>query len=294
MKPYRRYRNLLEMWLASHKGKRVLNLFYSWGAAFVILGALFHFLHLPYANVILFVSLMVEFCVFFISGFERPTIDYSWEEVFPELASTNPMDKQEMQARREYLIAKAKQAHGQTQSRSARASAPGVAPASSAQIDLIPEQEMQRLSDSITALGEAAQQLARIGQVSGQMMDSYQAMASDYEALSRGSEEYLRQIESLARNVAGLNTIYEIQLKGISSQIEAIDRINSGLHSIKEMYAGTVADSSAFRAENERMAQQLAQLNLVYARMLDALTGSMGTPGMPQQPYRPSTDTIHH
>lgn len=60
----------LELWLISPEGKRTLNRFYSWGAAFVILGALFKFLGWPYANVILFFSMMTEVLVFFISGFE--------------------------------------------------------------------------------------------------------------------------------------------------------------------------------------------------------------------------------
>jgi hypothetical protein len=38
------------MFLASDKGKRELNFIYSWGAAVVILGAMFKLLHLPYGD----------------------------------------------------------------------------------------------------------------------------------------------------------------------------------------------------------------------------------------------------
>ena len=54
------------MYLASEKGKRVLNFCYSWGASIVIIGALFKLLHLPYGNQILFVAMTVEALVFFI------------------------------------------------------------------------------------------------------------------------------------------------------------------------------------------------------------------------------------
>ena len=64
----------LERFLASQRGKRILNYFYSWGAAFVILGALFKLLHIRYGDEILLVSMLTEFAVFFISGFERPEI----------------------------------------------------------------------------------------------------------------------------------------------------------------------------------------------------------------------------
>lgn len=294
MKRYRRYQNKLEMFLASNRGKRTLNLFYSWGAAFVILGALFKLLHLRYANEILFLSMMTEFFVFFISGFEKPAATYNWEEVFPELASKNPMDKEEMEARRLYLLDKAREQRelvgappivGQQPVGGAM---PALQPTNLAR-ELVPEDELQRLSAGIQALGEAAMQLSRIAEVSNGIMESYQGMASDYEALSRGSHQYMQQMEALARNVSGLNTIYEIQLKGISSQIDAIDRINSGLHHISSMYDSTVGDSRDFKVENERMAQQLRQLNLVYARMLEALTVNMGMAGAPHTPYTSST-----
>jgi gliding motility-associated protein GldL len=66
---------------------------YSWGAAVVIIGALFKIIHLPYANEILVISMTFEACVFILSGFERPGSDYSWEDVFPVLKSKNPLDR---------------------------------------------------------------------------------------------------------------------------------------------------------------------------------------------------------
>ena len=81
------------MFLSSEKGKRVLNFLYSWGASVVILGALFKLLHLPYANQILFIAMITESIVFFISAFEHPSNEYHWEDVFPVLKSKNPMDR---------------------------------------------------------------------------------------------------------------------------------------------------------------------------------------------------------
>ena len=88
-------------------------------------------------------------------------------------------------------------------------------------------------------------------------------------------------MEQLNRNVSGLNTIYEIQLRSVSSQIEAIEHINGGLNRIKDLYDGSVVDSSIFRSETEKMAAQLAQLNQVYGRLLQAMTVNMP---MAQQP----------
>jgi gliding motility-associated protein GldL len=88
-------------------------------------------------------------------------------------------------------------------------------------------------------------------------------------------------METLNRNIQGLNTIYEIQLKSVSSQIDAIERINSGLGRIKDLYEGSIVDSSVFRSETEKMSQQLRVLNDVYARLLNAMTVNMYGGGNP-------------
>ncbi|MDR2970261.1 MAG: gliding motility protein GldL, partial [Tannerellaceae bacterium] len=38
MGKYRRYKNRVEMFLSSERGKRILNFTYSWGASIVIIG----------------------------------------------------------------------------------------------------------------------------------------------------------------------------------------------------------------------------------------------------------------
>ncbi|HAD01604.1 MAG TPA: gliding motility protein GldL, partial [Porphyromonadaceae bacterium] len=49
------------------------------------------------------------------------------------------------------------------------------------------------------------------------------------DGINQNSRGYVHQMEALNRNISGLNTIYEIQLKSISSQIDTIERINGGL-----------------------------------------------------------------
>ena len=53
-------------------GQTFLNYAYSWGAAVVILGALFKLTHLPGGNVMLFLGMGTEAVVFFLAAFDRP------------------------------------------------------------------------------------------------------------------------------------------------------------------------------------------------------------------------------
>ena len=134
--------------------------------------------------------------------------------------------------------------------------------------------QLSSISEQVEQFGEITKKLT---EVSEKMLDFYRDMTNNSDSVIYNSKGYIQQMENLNRNISGLNTIYEIQLKSISTQIENIEHINSGLNRIKDLYDGSVVDSSVFRRENERMAQQLTQLNQVYSRMLQAMTVNMYT-----------------
>lgn len=309
------------MFLSSERGKRVLNFLYSWGASIVILGALFKLLHLPYANQILFVAMITESLVFFISAFEHPSNEYHWEDVFPVLKSRNPMDRPDFSGNAS-VNAEAQEDVNHQLNEAAKvagfaATGHGIA---GGQLNIagslnVTEEDTKNLSDSIKKLSGAAEQISKMAElteatqkyleqlssmsqqmerlsevthsltnVSDVLLNSYKSITDNSDGINQNSRGYVQQMEMLNRNVSGLNTIYEIQLKSISSQIESIEHINGGLSRIREMYDGSVVDSSVFRNETEKMTRQLAELNQVYNRLLQAMTVNMGyqAPAQPQ------------
>ena len=118
-------------------------------------------------------------------------------------------------------------------------------------------------------------------EVSDTLLNSYKGIADNPSSVSQNATSYVAQMDALNRNIAGLNSVYEMQLKSISAQMENIERINAGLNRIREMYEGSVIDSSVYRNETEKMTQQLSQLNQVYSRLLQAMTVNMYTPQQP-------------
>ena len=86
-------------------------------------------------------------------------------------------------------------------------------------------------------------------------------VAEQSARLTRDSEE----MENLNRTLTGICKVYEMQLKGASQQIGTIDQIND---------------------QTKKMAQQIEQLNKIYARMIEAMTVNMrgATPAPPTQP----------
>src|SRR6188768_145207 len=74
------------------KFKNFMAKLYGWGAAVVILGALFKIQHYPGAGVMLVIGLSTEAVIFFFSAFEPPHEDVDWSLVYPELAGMQDED----------------------------------------------------------------------------------------------------------------------------------------------------------------------------------------------------------
>ena len=79
----------------SKKWKTSMNFVYGFGAAIVIVGALFKILHWPGANAMLTVGLLTEAGIFIISAFEPVHMDPDWSLVYPELAGGEPTMKKD-------------------------------------------------------------------------------------------------------------------------------------------------------------------------------------------------------
>ena len=138
------------------------------------------------------------------------------------------------------------------------------------------------IADQMERLQETTSELNR---VSGILLDSYKAITDNSATISESSAGYVESMADLNRNISGLNTIYEIQLKSISSQLESIDRVNRGLKDIRDMYEKSARQSSRYCEETERMTRYMTQLNSVYEKMVTAMTINMYNPmmGQPRQ-----------
>ena len=82
------------------------------------------------------------------------------------------------------------------------------------------------------------------------LVDTLSKVNEQSSRLTRDSEE----MENLNRTLTGITKVYEMQLKSASQQIGTIDQINE---------------------QTRKMAQQIEQLNSIYARMIAAMTANL-------------------
>ena len=226
----------LQKWMDSVAGQTFLNYAYSWGASIVILGTLFKLTHLPGANFFLFLGMGTEVLVFFISAFDRPfdkTADGMELDVHMDAGEQIPHHVEH---------------HETTVPPSGVVGAPVVNTEAIAAVSssvasvsgggvvalpqMIPELE-EATTNYVDELKRLTEMLSRVSVQS--------------EKLSHDSEE----MENLNRTLTGICKVYELQLKSASSQIGTIDEIN---------------------AQTKRMAEQIAELNKIYTRMIEAMS----------------------
>lgn len=306
----KQYKNSVEQFLSWEGGQRFFNFAYSIGAAIVILGALFKILHLPAGNILLSIGMGTEVLMFIITAFDRPPKEYKWENVFPSLNSGDAEDGNEI--KNGNVIINGGNTNGIEGNININVSSDDARRAVGipSEVNLSKEDSLS-LSESIAKMAAASDQLARMAEltsatqkyldqmaaiseemmhlrettqslnkVSDVLLESYRAITENSENITRSSTGYVEQMQDLNRNIGGLNTIYEIQLKSVSSQLDAIDRVNRGIKDIRDMYEKSSQQSAKYCEETEKMARYMQQLNSVYEKMITAMTINMYRPMM--------------
>ena len=234
----------LQKWMDTVQGQTFLNYAYSWGAAIVILGALFKLTYLPGANVALFLGMGTEVLVFFISAFDRP-FDKTADgremptRVTPEFLATGKVSYSKVEEN-------APVANVEPVAADEPATVTPVTVASAAvqtQANYVPQMSAEEAAKLNEAQGNYVEELKKL-------VETLSKVNEQSERLTRDSEE----MENLNRTLTGISRVYEMQLKGASKQIGTIDQINE---------------------QTTKMAQQIEQLNKIYTRMIQAMTVNM-------------------
>ena len=266
----KKYTNRIEEFLHSDAGQYFFNIAYSVGAAIVIWGALFKILHLPGGNTLLCIGMGTEIAMFLLTAFDRPPKEPNWDEIVPALSGAASGSSDEDGVNGTVII------NGKGGDGVPAQAVSGLTIVDDSGVDITKTAEMMTMAaDNMSKAEELAEATNRFVQaiegISKQMEDLHSAM-------STGSTGYAEQMADLNRNLAGLNTIYEIQLKNVSGQLDAIDKVNRGLKDIRDMYEKSASESAQYCEETEKMTRYMKQINAVYAKMIHAMTINMQAP----------------
>lgn len=288
----------LQKWMDSVPGQTFLNYAYSWGASVVILGTLFKLTHLPGANIMLFAGMGTEVFVFFLSAFDRPFDKTQDGKELPTHIDDEEIDNEEAEVEAAYeagrngespaeaaahvgaavgggggtiiiggAVSSGEAVQGAAAGQNAAAAAVqgGVFQGGAAVHGGVAGAGVAAGSDAAAVnVATAAADFAANREVAVQLADAQASYLEQLknltETLQKVSEQSVRltrdseEMENLNRTLTGICKVYEMQLKGASQQIGTIDQINE---------------------QSRHMAQQIEQLNSIYARMIEAMTVNM-------------------
>lgn len=275
----------IQDFMSSYRGKVILNYVYSWGAAVIIAGTLFKLTHLPGANLMMWIGMGTEVLVFFISAFELPKRDAVAPAMQGGFIASGGVPMQGGDG--EALLKAAAQAGnaggGQAVGGGGVIIVGGGAPMAGAPMSGVtgaapqvsPIQDTTNpqagtfagfgpsiqagftptggagipQAGSIPSAGLTAEMETSTQAYIDQLKELTETMAR-FTAKAENMAQEAEQMSNLGRNLAGINAIYEMQLRSASAQIGTIDQVHE---------------------ETRKMARQIEELNAVYARMIQAL-----------------------
>ena len=267
----------LQKWMDSVAGQTFLNYAYSWGASIVILGTLFKLTHLPGANFFLFLGMGTEVFVFFISAFDRPfdkttdgmNLDIHMEEEGAEGApavagGVAPAVAGGVAGGGTIVINGGGTVGGVVGNGDEAArweggagSVVGGVPGGATVVSGSPAAGAGAVVGGTVVSGSPADIVPTMGDEMKEATSNYidelnrltemlAEVSAQSQRLTRDSEE----MENLNRTLTGISRVYEMQLKSASAQISTIDEINE---------------------QTRHMAEQIIELNKIYARMIEAM-----------------------
>lgn len=275
----------LQKWMDSVPGQTFLNYAYSWGASVVILGTLFKLTHLPGANIMLFAGMGTEVFVFFLSAFDRPFDKTQDGKELPTHIDDEEIDNEEAEVEAAYEAGRNGESPAEAAAHVGAAVGGGgtiiigggniqggAVQGDTAAVQGGVFQGGAAVQSGVAAgqdaaavnVAAAAADFATNREVAVQLADAQASYLEQLknltETLQKVSEQSVRltrdseEMENLNRTLTGICKVYEMQLKGASQQIGTIDQINE---------------------QSRHMAQQIEQLNSIYARMIEAMTVNM-------------------
>jgi len=265
--------------LHSKSFKTIMKHFFGWGAAIVIIGALFKIQHYPGSDIMLPVGLGLEAVIFIVMIFVPDHPEYHWERVHPVLDPDLTVEQLHE------LSPAAIGGHGGGLS-NAELVAKQLEDAG------IDEKLLEKLKDGMSNLASNAASLGAVSTAAG-ATDSYvKSLETASNSLTKLTEQYSssanaiagitadvngnfgEEMQKMGQNLSALNNVYELQLKGSQEYLTGLAQMSDLQANIKVIMtdlSASAKDTTIYRENMAMLSQNLTDLNNVYGNMLKAM-----------------------
>lgn len=257
---------------------KIIPFFYGAGASVVILGALGKIMHYDWANFMLPIGLGTEAAIFLIYAFQsilRPSAEYQWEKVYPELADDfqGELPKRSVSTQGAGLTAKMDDMLANAKI------TPDIFDGLKTGIQSLTGQvsKMADLSDATVATSEYAK---NVKTASGQVVAMNSAYGTAVTAMNsmvdatKDAQEYRSQFSKITQNMGALNAVYELELQDTNKHLKAMNAFYGNLTNAMQDMSDASKEAQQFKSEMSKLTNNLTSLNNVYGSMLSAMKGN--------------------
>ncbi len=261
---------------------------YGWGAALVILGALFKINHYTGANLMLIFGLGTEAAIFFFSAFEPPHVEPDWSLVYPELAGIyHGVEKEEQQLRGKNM----------TQELDHMLEEAKIGP------DLIDSlgEGLRNLTDNTSKLADVSnaglatneyvENIKGASDSASELSESYKRTSESLNQDINASEEYFNNIKEAALSATSLSNAYAQASESFKADVaindEFTESVKNAINSANilsskytesaDILAKSVesldldaVDGKSYNEQLQKISNNLASLNAVYELQLQS------------------------
>jgi len=258
--------------MGGKKWKSFMAKLYGFGAAIVIVGAMFKIMHWPGAGPMLVVGLSTEAVIFFFSAFEPPHEDVDWSLVYPELAGMHgeegeqqkiEEDKGSLTEQLDTMLEDAK-------------IGPELMASLGDGLRSLSDQagKLNNITDASVATSEYVSSVQSAAKNVSSLSGAYSKAAESLMGLSVSNEESANlgdQIVKVSKNLSALNASYELQLQGSTDHMKATSKFYSGLEDLMKNLNDSVDDTKKYKEQIGQLSSNLESLNTIYGNMLTAM-----------------------
>ncbi len=284
--------SFLDNLVRSKAYKNFMAKLYGWGAAVVIVGALFKINHWPGGEIMLIIGMGTEVVIFFLSAFEPPHKEWDWSLVYPELAGMsdenevgeveldengNPIEKALAPVSKDPLTAKLDKMLEDA----------NISP------ELIDRlgQGMQNLAESANSMNNMASVTAatdkfvsNLDGVAGQAGKLLESMQGAPEAIStlsaiyqetakslNGDVSYVEEMKKMSASLSSINAMYEMQINNASTQMTLNKEFEEKMNTMLANFSDSAEGITKYKEQVDALTRKVSELNNVYGNMLAAM-----------------------
>jgi len=269
---------------ASKGYKNLMKYVYGYGAAIVIIGALFKIQHWPGADIMLIGGLSTEAIIFGLSAMEPLHAEPNWAVYYPYLLPEDErpegQDVSAFPKPHEIGGGKGSGGSGTTEMVAEMMEKAKIDQAlldrlGNAMRDLSNNAEqLKDVTDAASATSSYVSSLDAASKKMSTLTEAYEKASSSITGLTANTADgasFGEQMQKVSTNLAALNNVYELQLQGSSAHLEATQGFQKQIADMMQNLSASVEDTKLYRENMAVLAQNLTDLNNVYGNMLKAM-----------------------